>query len=123
MGVRHSPRFIAASAAGICRTSASASAIARHDHAALGRGRELDVVRVVPGLRDDAQPRQRLQQLAREAGALAVRDQGVELPQPLHGLSLFKDHDLGAPAQARDARRALVGGVDIVENGDAHVIL
>ena len=91
-----------------------------HD-AALGGGGQVDVIRVIAGLRDDAHVGQLLEQCTRESRAFPIGEERIESTQR-RGLAVWprEDADLGALAQPPHARRALVRLVDVVENRDAH---
>ena len=92
------------------------------DHPALRGRSQVDVIRMIAGLRDDAQVRQPFEQRAGELRALAVRDQGIESAQRFGIAERTREdpHFLGRLAKAADAGRAFIGPVDIVENRYAH---
>jgi len=105
------------------RTGGEATARLCHNHPALPGGRQIDVVSVVPGLRENPEIGQSLEERPSEFCAFAVRYEGIESTQ-CRCIAKWTDEypNLGSLPQPSDGLGTLIRLVDIIKNGDMHLL-
>ncbi len=93
-----------------------------NDDAAIARGSEVDVIRVVARLDEHAHVRKLIEQFAREPRPLAIGNERVEPAQHRRITKrCSEDPHVGPFPKLPDALRAIPDLMDVVENRDVHV--